>query len=197
MIACLMIHDYASLGGPIRQKRVRWFVGPQCYRQIERMLAEEPCWAAPNVMVFQGIHGHAIRDGVSAAVGRVETREKELAGQITQHYQAIRREDLVALLGEDPHRVPRALLFTSRFTTVLKYSTADAAEGLRQLGWEVRVLMEEEPYHLLGPRVMRPGAGGIPAGHHPATRPSAPRAWRFVPGESAIPLLGSRTICQT
>jgi hypothetical protein len=56
---------------------------------------------------------------------------------------------------EEGRRTPRVLMMTTRFSTVIQYSTADAAEAYRQLGWDVRVIIEPTPHHALRKSAMR------------------------------------------
>ncbi len=59
---------------------------------------------------------------------------------------------LAALFAPNPPRKPRVLLLTTRFSSVLQYSTSDAAAGFRQLGWETHVVIEPTAAH----RIYRP-----------------------------------------
>ena len=55
--------------------------------------------------------------------------------------------EIVQALGDNPHRRPRVLFLTTRFSTVLQYATRDAAEGFEQAGFETRIMIEPTPRH--------------------------------------------------
>jgi hypothetical protein len=68
---------------------------------------------------------------------------------VDAYYAELAREELAALLGPRPPRQPRVLLMTTRFSTVLQYSTRDAADAFESLGWEARILIEPTNHHRL------------------------------------------------
>jgi hypothetical protein len=58
-------------------------------------------------------------------------------------------------MGEDPPRPPRALVITTRFSTVLQFSSADTADAFRKLGWDVKLLIEPSTSHGMNRIAMR------------------------------------------
>ena len=59
------------------------------------------------------------------------------------------------MLGENPPRPPRALVITTRFSTVLQFSSAETADAFRKLGWDVKLLIEPSAVHGMNRIAMR------------------------------------------
>ena len=151
LLHCLMIHDYTGPAGADRAGAVllvrRAGLGRRAGgggRSPTRTSAARSC-AVPL-----GLDGPG--DAGPAAAGRADRlaggqRGRPAGSRPTT--PTLTPPDLAALFGPSPPRRPRVLLLTTRFSSVLQYSTRDAAEGFRQIGWDARVVIEPTPAHRL------------------------------------------------
>ena len=151
LLQCLMIHDYAGAAGPIEGARFRWFLGADWAQSLQACLAGDPYLAAPSVTVGQGSDGATVQEGLREVAGRLAAREGEVASEITRYYARLGPADFAAAFSAARAEPPRVLLLTTRFSTVLQYSTRDTAAAFGRLGWESRVVIEPSPHH----RVLR------------------------------------------
>jgi hypothetical protein len=151
LLQCLMIHDYAGAAGPIESDRFRWFVGPEWDAALERELFDNQYLPVPSVTVGQGYDTPRVQERLRVITQKLVDRDAELAAAIKQHYEGLRAGDFADAFGGAAGRQPRVLLLTTRFSTVLQYSTRDTAAAFERLGWEARVVVEPSPHH----RVLR------------------------------------------
>ena len=151
LLQCLMIHDYTGAAGPIEGARFQWHIGPAWDEALARRLAEETYLAAPSVTVGQGLDAAAIQERLRGTSRRMTDRDTAAAAEIARHYGGLTPADLAAAFSGAGARPPRVLLLTTRFSTVLQYSTGDTAAAFGRLGWEARVVIEPSPHH----RVLR------------------------------------------
>jgi hypothetical protein len=153
LLLCMMIHDYSGDNGPIRQRRFQWWVGHDCVGQYRDAMINDPGLPAPVVNVASLPDGDRLTRETAQVVTELVALGDILAQQVSRTFAADSAEDsvhrFVEVLGDHPPRRPRALLITTRFSSVLQFSTQDCADGLRDLGWDVEVLMERTPYHSL------------------------------------------------
>ena len=149
LLLCLMIHDYTGPAGPIEQDRVRWFVGRDWATRLAEAVDRDPMLGVPSVMLLQGLEGPAIQAQVQSLTADVIEQDRRLDAAVRGNAQALRPADLAELFGPNPPRRPRVLLVTTRFSTVLQYSTRDAAAGFEQAGWDAQVAIEPTPSHRL------------------------------------------------
>ncbi|MGH7214848.1 MAG: glycosyltransferase family protein [Tepidisphaeraceae bacterium] len=141
--SCMMIHDYAGPAGPIEQRRFQWVIGPDWRERLDTLLAAGDYFLPIPVLTIRlGIHAQAIDTAIRETTVKIAADDTRMKREIDAHYAAVSRDDLAALFGPNPPRRPRALLLTTKFSTVLQYSTRDSAEGLERAGWETRVLIE-------------------------------------------------------
>ncbi|HEX8914796.1 MAG TPA: hypothetical protein VF796_20760, partial [Humisphaera sp.] len=147
VLTCLMAHDYTGDAGPIRQRRVRWYVGPDCAADYGAALLAEPMLPAAVLPVGQGEPAAALAAGVRAAHERLAQVVAAAKRAVHAHYATVGRSDVAAALDGRLGRRPRVLFLTTRLTTVLQYSTRDAADAARAAGWDAEVFIELEPYH--------------------------------------------------
>jgi hypothetical protein len=149
LLHCLMIHDLSGPTGPIEQRRFNWFIGPDWHDDLQHTLLNDPYLPCPAITVCQGIDSAPLAAGLRETAEVLAERDKRLKAQVEAYYAELIPEELSAVTGPNPPRPPRVLLMTTRFSTVLQYATADAAEAFEKLGWEVRVLIEPTPAHRL------------------------------------------------
>lgn len=144
---CLTIHDFTGPDGPIEQARFVWFVGPSWSEQLEQAVLGDRMLGCPLVNVTLGLDGPAVQAKLRSLVetlGRLDTEARE---RIERNYRTMSSDELCALMSTNPPRKPRVLLLTTRFSTVLQYSTRDTARAFEQLGWDAHVLIEPTPHH--------------------------------------------------
>jgi hypothetical protein len=150
LLQCLMIHDLAGAAGPIEDARFHWFVGPDWDAAMQRTLLDDPFLPCPSVTVGQGFDTEAIQAGLGTIVQRLAQRDARFTDEIDRHYTGLAPADFAARF-RSPGRPPRVLLLTTRFSTVLQYSTRDTAAAFERLGWQARVVIEPSTHH----RVLR------------------------------------------
>ncbi len=146
VMACLMLHDYAGRHGAIEQGRVHWYVGPGWIESYRRAALADLSLPSPQACLSVGPAGKAIHAGVQGVTHELRAHDESLRRQVEAYYAAVSHRELAAVMAMRGDRRPRAMVKTSRFTTVLRYAAADAAAALAQLGWEVRFVMEDHDW---------------------------------------------------
>ena len=148
--AALHVLDQSAAAGPIALERFRWFVGEDAAEQLAEAFSRDGALPTPASCLQQPPRGAELAAAVRHAVEARNQSTRQLVECIAarsadpQRYDAHRLAELYRGEGGRP---PRALLLTSRFTTVLQYATEDVAGALRSLGWQTRVMKEHEPWH--------------------------------------------------
>jgi hypothetical protein len=155
VLTLLMLHDYSQADGPILQKRFSWAVGADWGRQFRQFFDGNPAVVFPESQIGQGTDVAQIDSQIRKTLNELVEKDRELAKRVEAAYAGVSARDLAAVFGANPPRRPRILLMTSRFTTVLQYSTADAAAAFAALGWETLTMIEPEPFHALRKSAMR------------------------------------------
>ncbi len=155
LLLALTIHDYSGPAGPIEQARFQWLVGADFDAQFARLMHEDSYLPFPTMNLRQSVCGAEIEAKALAVVRGAVAEDARSAEEIEKYYAALSTDELRAVYSDQPPRRPRVLLITSRFTTVLQYSTKDAAEAFGQMGWDALVLIEPEPYHVMRKQVIR------------------------------------------
>lgn len=151
--ACFMLHDYGKMGGALREERIRFYVGEGCMERFRDDLLSG--WDVPlaQTNLTMGPSGERMRRRFLEIGREWIDKDQELTAEVKRIYEAREDADFAGALKGELGRKPRVMLLTSRFTTVLKYSTADAAAAFESLGWESLVVMEEASWK----RHTRPG----------------------------------------
>lgn len=155
LLQCLMIHDYAGHGGPIEQGRFQWFVGTGWDERLASTLTSDLFLPAPSVMVGQGFDGQSIQRRLREILQNLVELDGALAAEVERYYASGPRDDTGGR--------PRVLLLTTRFSTVLQYSTRDTAAAFERMGWDAQVVIEPTPRH----RVLRTAIRGALADFRP------------------------------
>jgi len=153
VLQCLMIHDYTGRRGPIEDARFHWFVGEQWDEQYQRTLTEDLYLPVASLTVGQGYDTPRIQERLRAIVQRLVDRDAEFATEIGRYYDELGAADFAAAFAGRADRPPRVLLLTTRFSTVLQYSTRDTAAAFERMGWQARLVIEPSSHH----RVLRSG----------------------------------------
>lgn len=155
VMTALMLHDYSGAQGPIEQARFQWFVGPDWDKQMRRVLAEDLYLPFPESNVRQTASANEIEAKLADILRELIAIDRQVEAKVATHDAQLTREQLAEVFGAKPSRPPRVLLLTTRFSSVLQYSTADAAEALRRNGCETHVIIEPTPHHSLRRHAIR------------------------------------------
>lgn len=138
----LMVHDYTAETGPIRQPRFRWYVGPAWQQAYEEEVLDDMLTPPPALTVNQGIDVAKIAAGLQMTQSKLAAADVARKAEIEAYYANVPEAHWANAFGSFPDRQPRVLLITTRFSTVLQYSTKDAAQAFGQLGWEAAIVIE-------------------------------------------------------
>ena len=152
---CLMLHDYTGPAGPIQQPRFYWFAGARWEQDLEQTVLADLMLGCPQLGVGLGLQSEAIQAKLQALVSELVRRDGDTKERVTTYYDTRTAFDIAEPFGPGSAQRPRVLLVTTRFSTVLQYSTRDTAAAFEALGWEARVLMEPSPAHRLYHTAMR------------------------------------------
>lgn len=147
VLQCMMIHDYSGPQGPIEQPRVHWFVGQNWDAEYEKCLCNDPFLACPSMLVGQSIGTQDIGRRLAAIAKKMAAMDEANAREIEAYYGSYDPGKLGTLLNSPAQRKPRALLLTTRFSTVLQHSTRSMAQALESLGWETQTVIEPSAHH--------------------------------------------------
>ncbi|HEX5244777.1 MAG TPA: hypothetical protein VFW23_16050 [Tepidisphaeraceae bacterium] len=147
VLQCMMIHDYSGPEGPIEQGRVHWFVGSDWDAEYESRVSNDSFMACPSMLVGQSIATQDIGRRLATIARAMEAVDGANAREIESYYHGYDPGSLGTLLNSSAPRKPRALLLTTRFSTVLQHSTRSMADALENLGWETQIIIEPSPYH--------------------------------------------------
>jgi hypothetical protein len=155
LLACLMLHDYTGPEGPIEQGRFSWYVGGGWVMQFRDEFFGDLFKMYPTLTIRTGLQASAIEEELAKFLSDISDLDRRLASETSEYYSRLKREDLLVLLGENPPRQPRVLVLTTRFSTVLQYSSADTADAFSRLGWEAHVVIEPSSWHGLNRIALR------------------------------------------
>lgn len=155
VLHALMIHDFGGDDGPIAAARFRWFVGPNWLADLNDAVERNPALGVPGVTLQQGPHATELQAGAQAALQRIIDRDAAARREAEAYYATLTPGVLADVFGDRPSRAPRVLLLTTRFSTVLQFSTRDTADAFRALGWDAQVLIEPSPSHRMYQHVIR------------------------------------------
>jgi len=149
--AVLHLHDWrAMLGDP----RVLFFVGADAICQVDRFLrcSKSTPWPQMAVTVDKSVWagGFANLDSLLRPVQQLfEQRVQRAQAELGATYDGRGIEEIHGQFSTG--KKLRILGITSRFTTFLRYSMRDWLSGMRRLGHETRLVIEEADHELFGP----------------------------------------------
>jgi hypothetical protein len=167
-----------SLQHPLAEGRFDFELGSGAASRLERRMLDNALLPLPDIAV-------EVRREQVDALTRVrqhrEERTKALTPLLAERYTLERLAQLPQLLGPSAARPLRVLVYTSYFTSVLKYQARDMAAAFESLGHQALLLHEGEPTQLMTNHAIletverfdpdllycldqiRPGVSGIPA----------------------------------
>jgi hypothetical protein len=149
LVASMMLHDWSGPDGPIADPRVQFVVGADWKEQFRSIVSSDRMLPLPAALVRQSPAAAEIEAVLRATAQELASQDEQFAARIRQRDQVRGPEHYSAAIRGHAGRKPRALLLTTRFSTVLQYSTRDMASALQSMGWDTHLLMEPSPYHLL------------------------------------------------
>ncbi len=147
LIGGLGLTDLSGPRGAFEQKRITWYVGPDWIDELSNELIEQHTRVAPMRAEPSTTARPEIEDGIAEVQARILAAFEARRDRIHTHYENKPDAELLDVLSSNPSRKPRMLLLASQFSAVLQYSTADAAQALGELGWEVEIATEREMFH--------------------------------------------------
>lgn len=146
LLLCLMIHNLSGMTGPIRQSRFHWWIGSDCISQFRKALLsddlEQMTIPFPTVNATSPPAGDMLAQQADQVLLEVIEKDRGRKVQIATRAARMTLDRLIDATSESPSRKPRITFITTRFSTVLQYSTQDTAAAFRELGWETQVLIE-------------------------------------------------------
>jgi hypothetical protein len=155
VLTALLLHDFSGPDGAIRQQRFRWFVGQSWAKDFEQELQSDLFLQFPESHICQSSDYPTIDAVFHKVLDRLLEMDRRAGEESEKIYSGATGQSLAELFSQRPSRPPRVLLITSRFTTVLQYSSAHAAEALAKLGWQTKTMIEPTPHHALRKLAMR------------------------------------------
>ncbi len=155
LILNMMVHDYSADAGPIKQPRFRWHVGREWRQQMEADCFGDLLTPLPALTINQGIDSATITAAIEEIQQIYTANDAVRKVEVETHYATVRQDEWVNRFSSFPNQPPRVMLYTTRFSTVLQYSTRDAAQAFGQLGWEAMVVIEPSDWQRCGPAHIR------------------------------------------
>src|SRR5205823_188065 len=97
----------------------------------------------------QSPHADAISATLKQLLEEILQTYNQLQAQVQNYYNSITLRQLQSIFSPNVPRAPRVLLITTRRSSVLQFSTSDAADGLRAIGWNALVFIEPAPHQVV------------------------------------------------
>lgn len=142
LAAWLHVENHARL---LADPRLQLFTGPDVVAQFEQRLGEDPRLPIPQMFVDLA-DDPQIASAVRTACERVAARRvrdlTELNARLANRYRSRTTADWAERLNP-PGPI---LAVTSRYTTVLQYTTRDALAALRKAGYTTHLLIEQSDH---------------------------------------------------
>lgn len=147
VLATLLIHDFTGPNGPIEQQRVQWYVGPHWAEAFRADSLNKLFFPIPQINIKLGLDPKPIEQVITDTIAEIGRIDAETQKEVATYYDALPADHFANVMSGKADRAPRVLLITTRFSTVLQYSTRDTADAFRQIGWETEVAIEPTLYH--------------------------------------------------
>ncbi|MEM9417960.1 MAG: hypothetical protein AAGA25_02750 [Planctomycetota bacterium] len=145
LIASLMVHDWSRDDSPITDPRFTWFVGERAWLDFEIHMHRNRMLTLPAIKLGREAPRAAIGEVLERCHAYYEACEAKWTKKIDKHYNDFQCDALTVGTATRP----KVLFITCRFSTVLKYSTADCEQAFARLGWRTRTLIEPGDTHRL------------------------------------------------
>ncbi len=145
----MTIHDMSGPAGPIEQQRFQWFVGEGCMDELSSFHQRHMQSLLPDALVVLRVSCEWMRGAIAelaAEFGRLDARLKH---EVEVAYLSKTPRQLAMGLAGRLGRKPRVVLLTTRFSTVLQYSTRDTQEAFERLGFDTRLVIEEADHQMM------------------------------------------------
>jgi hypothetical protein len=109
----------------------------------------------PKINIKQGPAGAAIEAALLDVLGELGKVDAAAAEEVERYYASRTAADHAKALAGEAGRPARVMLLTTRFSTVLQYSTRDAEDAFRRLGCQTMLLIEPSPHQGVSRSTMR------------------------------------------
>lgn len=159
--AGLLLHDWSGAEGPIASRRVVLCAGAGWCDQWSDRLSREPGCPLPTQVLRLGLVEDAALASVQAVIDGINQDTAAAMQRIEAHYQALTDGQTAVALSGGAGRSPRILWLTSRFSNVVKYSSADAVDGFEDIGVRAKLLIEAEDHHQITSRFLVQAVDGF------------------------------------
>ncbi|GJM25976.1 MAG: hypothetical protein DHS20C16_23910 [Phycisphaerae bacterium] len=149
-IAWMHCADHTEL---FKHEHVEWFIGKDAIDDFSQHLRHNDPIALPQLVLNQSANVDTTAE-IQAQVLAVENSRRDSLDSI-----CARLEDLYEAPAGPEHAnrlTPpnRVLALTSRYTTMLQYSTRDVLDALDHKGFETQLLIEQQAHHCLTPNTI-------------------------------------------
>ncbi len=142
-----------DFAGFLAQGNVRFFVGQDAVEQLGEMLRLSPALGSLGGAVHLDDPDQVHRR-LQASYQPAAAEEKRSSDAVREAYEGLTAAQLLERFDRHPQDPLRVLCPTSRFTSVLQYSSADAARAFESLGCRARILMEDSPIGRITSRLL-------------------------------------------
>ena len=145
--AVLHVMDWVQL---LADPRFRIIVGPDAWRQLNKLLVDNPSWPQPKASlgVEPGIFPADLNLLLKSIDDQIDGKAAGLRAQIGLLYPDTSGAHWAARLSGSRLRV---LGITCRYTTFLQYSMQDWLAAFERLGHETKMVIEPADHLVLGP----------------------------------------------
>ncbi len=146
LLSLLASIDLSGPVGPLASTDVEWFIGPQWSEQLRDCFRHNLCLPIPSKIIQTG-HPTEELSGMWRAIQDERVSMLETSRRQIDAWSDKRdiHESSMAMLGKGS-RPARALVVSSRFTTVLCHNATEIVDALCRLGWHAELLIEEDDH---------------------------------------------------
>jgi hypothetical protein len=149
LLGVLHSMDLSGQSGPLAGDDVEWYIGDDWEQQVLLRFETHPALPLPRMVLAPDP-----RAGIGEAVWhrvaqRCEAEQRALDERIAAWLDYRDTEESWRALRGESGRPARALVVTSRFTTVLQHSARSVVRALERSGWEAELLIEPRDHDRL------------------------------------------------
>jgi hypothetical protein len=140
-----------DLAPVLSDDRVHCFLGPDAAARLTTFLAQRHDRQLPMRAIGKFLPGSFVRTVVEQAAAEQSAACVQLRAKVEANYAARDRAFWNARFAEAVagQRRLKVLIPTCRYSTFIQHSSADIADGLREIGHEARVLIEPDDQSIL------------------------------------------------